>query len=155
MNIPLTIEPPRYNTPEHESAHELLVYHVRRARIWHTIAEEVGLKIARGEKTQRDLDDALKCLHEHTEFVYAMQRQLSALDQLVQLSEGGRWINGDDIDTLVRQLDVALNGAGAAKQARLCDIVAQVTSERWRLVSDPMPDPQVQRNRQDHEPEPS
>lgn len=35
---------------------------------------------------------------------------------------------------LVRELDVALNGAGAAKQASLCDIVGQVTDRRWKLV---------------------
>lgn len=36
---------------------------------------------------------------------------------------------------LVRELDVLLNGEhGAAKQASLCDIVAQVTDRRWRLV---------------------
>lgn len=36
---------------------------------------------------------------------------------------------------LVRELDVALNGDGAALQASLCDIVAQVNDKRWRLVS--------------------
>lgn len=36
---------------------------------------------------------------------------------------------------LVRELDIALNGeAGAAKQASLCDIVAQVKDQRWKLV---------------------
>lgn len=41
--------------------------------------------------------------------------------------KGGRWINADDVDRLVRELDVLINGAaGAAKQAKLCDIVGQV-----------------------------
>ena len=41
----------------------------------------------------------------------------------------------DDQKALVRELDVALNGeAGAAKQASLCDIVAQVQSQNWKLV---------------------
>ena len=35
---------------------------------------------------------------------------------------------------LTRELDVALNGDGAAKQASLCDIVSQVKDGRWRLV---------------------
>lgn len=40
-----------------------------------------------------------------------------------------------DVDRLVRELDVALNGeAGAAKQARLCDVVSQVKDQRWKLV---------------------
>lgn len=39
----------------------------------------------------------------------------------------GAWISANDVNRLVRELDVALNGeAGAAKQAALCDIVAQV-----------------------------
>lgn len=33
---------------------------------------------------------------------------------------------------LVRELDVLLNGAGAARQASLCDIVHQVHHERIR-----------------------
>ncbi len=42
----------------------------------------------------------------------------------------GRWKNADDINRLVRELDVAWNGeAGAAKQASLCDIVSQICSE--------------------------
>lgn len=37
-----------------------------------------------------------------------------------------------EIDELVRRLDVALNGEeGAAPQARLCDIVAQVESGKY------------------------
>lgn len=35
---------------------------------------------------------------------------------------------------LTRELDVLLNGANAARQASLCDIVAQVSSERIRSV---------------------
>lgn len=40
---------------------------------------------------------------------------------------------------LVRELDVLLNGDGAAKQASLCDIVAQVASTRFKLVRADMP----------------
>lgn len=40
----------------------------------------------------------------------------------------------EDHNRLVRELDVLLNGNGAAKQASLCDIVAQVKSEKWTLV---------------------
>lgn len=43
--------------------------------------------------------------------------------------QAGSWIAAADLDRLVRQLDVALNGeAGAAPQAMLCDVVAQVES---------------------------
>ena len=39
----------------------------------------------------------------------------------------GNWVSADDVNRLVRELDVALNGkAGAAAQASLCDVVAQV-----------------------------
>lgn len=39
-----------------------------------------------------------------------------------------------DLRRLTRDLDVALNGDGAAKQASLCDIVSQVKSQHWKLV---------------------
>ncbi|VVD91350.1 hypothetical protein PCO31110_01636 [Pandoraea communis] len=48
-----------------------------------------------------------------------------------------------DIDRLVRELDVLLNGDSAAKQASLCDVVSQVRSEQIRsakflpLLADP------------------
>lgn len=48
----------------------------------------------------------------------------------------GNWIAADDVNRLVRELDVALNGDGAAQQASLCDIVSQVTRGGWRLVRD-------------------
>lgn len=42
----------------------------------------------------------------------------------------GNWVSADDVNRLVRELDVALNGkAGAAVQASLCDVVAQVRLE--------------------------
>lgn len=41
--------------------------------------------------------------------------------------ETGHWYSGEDIDALARELDVWLNGKeGAARQAKLCDIVAQI-----------------------------
>ena len=36
------------------------------------------------------------------------------------------WIAADDVNRLVREIDVALNGVDAAPQAKLCDIAAQV-----------------------------
>ena len=36
------------------------------------------------------------------------------------------WIAADDVNRLVREIDVALNGVDAAPQAKLCDITAQV-----------------------------
>lgn len=41
----------------------------------------------------------------------------------------GSWINADDVDRLVRQIDVAINGpGGAARQASLCDVTSQIES---------------------------
>jgi hypothetical protein len=40
----------------------------------------------------------------------------------------------DSYRDLTRQLDVLLNGAGAAEHPSLCDIVAQVASTQWKLV---------------------
>lgn len=53
----------------------------------------------------------------------------SAADELVALRSANR-----SSMLLVRQLDVALNGDGAASQASLCDVVAQVQDQRWKLV---------------------
>lgn len=51
-----------------------------------------------------------------------------ALDRSAHEPETGHWYSGEDIDVLVRELDVWLNGEeGAAKQAKLCDVVAQIT----------------------------
>lgn len=44
----------------------------------------------------------------------------------------GSWIAAADVKRLVREIDVALNGEGAAKQASLCDIAAQICSEPMR-----------------------
>jgi hypothetical protein len=49
--------------------------------------------------------------------------------------EHGNWIAAGDVNRLVRELDVLLNGEdGAAKQASLCDIVSQVASQHFVLV---------------------
>uniref|UniRef100_A0A6M3MHP8 Uncharacterized protein n=1 Tax=viral metagenome TaxID=1070528 RepID=A0A6M3MHP8_9ZZZZ len=46
-----------------------------------------------------------------------------------QAPTNGNWVAADDVQRLVRELDVALNGKeGAAVQASLCDVVAQVRS---------------------------
>ena len=48
-------------------------------------------------------------------------------DGVCSCPEHGNWVNSDDVKRLVRRLDVAINGEnGAAPQASLCDIVAQV-----------------------------
>lgn len=58
---------------------------------------------------------------------------LVIIRERLQALEAARPLNAADYEEvlaghrrLVRQLDVALNGADAAKQASLCDIVAQV-----------------------------
>lgn len=46
----------------------------------------------------------------------------------------GNWIDAADVDRLVRELDVALNGEeGAAPQASLCDVVGQAKAEAAKL----------------------
>jgi len=58
--------------------------------------------------------------------VYAAM--LAAAPQAPQPAQAdGDWVRADDVQRLTRELDVALNGeAGAARQASLCDLVAQV-----------------------------
>ena len=52
---------------------------------------------------------------------------LAAAPQAPAAPVAGNWIAADDVDRLVRELDVALSGeADAAPQASLCDIVALV-----------------------------
>lgn len=46
-------------------------------------------------------------------------------DQITEPTQG-RWYYAEDIDKMVRELDVAMNGSGAAQQAKLCDIVGQL-----------------------------
>jgi hypothetical protein len=54
----------------------------------------------------------------------------------VKRIDEGDWVRADDVNRLVRELDVALNGeAGAAEQAALCDIVSHVKSQGWKLVN--------------------
>lgn len=54
----------------------------------------------------------------------------------------GRWYAADDIDALVRELDVLINGeAGAAPQAKLCDIVAQLRRDRPAPAAVVLPEP--------------
>lgn len=45
--------------------------------------------------------------------------------------QAGNWIAADDVQRLTRELDVLLNGEeGAAPQASLCDLVAQVRAAK-------------------------
>ncbi|WP_343734595.1 hypothetical protein [Acidovorax sp.] len=58
---------------------------------------------------------------------------------------GGNWIDATDVNRLVRELDVALNGeAGAASQASLCDVVAQVRHEAAKRGQPLFPTPPAQ-----------
>ena len=63
--------------------------------------------------------DIIECL------ILAIRRQAQEAPKTDDLQEVI-----DDYRRLTRELDVALNGDGAAKQASLCDIVAQVKRER-------------------------
>jgi hypothetical protein len=57
---------------------------------------------------------------EHHEYVKGLHKQIAELEECAK-----------DHKRLVREIDVLLNGEdGAAKQASLCDIVAQVTTMR-------------------------
>lgn len=62
-----------------------------------------------------------------------MIREASAL--AIRAAAGAAREARTEHQRLVRELDVALNGEdGAAQQASLCDIVAQVKGQRWKLV---------------------
>jgi len=78
------------------------------------------------------MDKIQTALHELLELRRAQRRSHETTQQRLTASDYEEVLA--DHRRLVRELDVALNGSGAAKQASLCDIVAQVRDERWRLV---------------------
>lgn len=73
-------------------------------------------------------------------------QQPSPTPQADSAPTSGNWVSDDDVNRLVRELDVALNGeAGAAVQASLCDVVAQVrleSSKRGQPLLAPQADSQ-------------
>jgi hypothetical protein len=52
--------------------------------------------------------------------------------------ESGSWYAASDIDNMVRDLDVAMNGDGAAPQAKLCDLMPQFIQRLTKPA--PIPD---------------
>ena len=54
--------------------------------------------------------------------------------------ESGSWYAASDIDKMVRDLDVAMNGEGSAPQAKLCDLMPQLIQ---RLTSPAQPAPVI------------
>ena len=81
--------------------------------------------------------DGLPCItiyeHQHLMRAYVdADRAMRA-----QQPAAGDWINDDDVNRLVGELDIALNGNCAAEKASLCDVVEQVKAEAdklWRPV---------------------
>lgn len=56
-----------------------------------------------------------------------LREETAATETSCRCPDHGTWVNAADVYPMVRALDVALNGIdGAAKQALLCDLVAQV-----------------------------
>jgi len=51
--------------------------------------------------------------------------------------ESGSWYAAKEMDEMVRDLDAALNGDGAAPQAKLCDLMPQLIQ---RLTAQPAPE---------------
>jgi hypothetical protein len=98
------------------------------------------LKCAAFVKQAKDIDDYEIRAAQLVRFVdNRAQRLLEALSHPAPgecaCPEHGNWIAAGDVNRLVRELDVLLNGEdGAAKQASLCDIVSQVASQHFVLV---------------------
>lgn len=63
---------------------------------------------------------------EEEDAVVVWNRRAQQPNNECQCPQRGSWIAADDVNALVRRLDVAINGEDAAEQASLCDIVAQV-----------------------------
>lgn len=79
--------------------------------------------------------------------------QPSPTPQADSAPTSGNWVSADDVNRLVRELDVALNGeAGAAVQASLCDVVAQVRLESSKR-GQPLLAPQADSQPAQHQPD--
>ena len=77
--------------------------------------------------------DGLPCItiyeHQHLMRAYVdADRAMRA-----QQPAAGDWSNDDDVNRLVGELDIALNGNCAAEKASLCDVVEQVKAEADKL----------------------
>jgi hypothetical protein len=55
-----------------------------------------------------------------------LRLEAAALIERLSAEREGRWYAAEDIDRMIRDIDVAMNGGGAAKQAKLCDIYSQI-----------------------------
>lgn len=83
----------------------------------HQLRNELGRPL----NLQKDLD---KITAEHLNLVNNLKQQITDYEEVLE-----------DKRKLTRELDVLLNGENSAKQASLCDIVAQVRFEGIRSVS--------------------
>ncbi|MDF2792282.1 MAG: hypothetical protein K0S85_35 [Pseudomonas orientalis] len=75
------------------------------------------------------IEDEVACMGGNAQSVFTKMRtavQAHFHRTEPEAPEGASWYAASDIDQLVRELDVLLNGEGAAPQAKLCDLVAQV-----------------------------
>jgi hypothetical protein len=72
---------------------------------------------------------------EYIEDAYkSLQRVIEQAEQPESAHESGSWYAAREIDEMVRDLDVAMNGDGAAPQASLCDLMPQLIE---RLTAQP------------------
>lgn len=75
-------------------------------------------------------DDIVKWVQNYASAAVNADRAMRAQEA----PAAGNWVNAADVDRLVRELDVALNGEeGAAPQASLCDVVGQAKAEAAKL----------------------
>lgn len=96
---------------------------------------EMALNAALRNTTWHTCEESAECVACDNEALRARE-SAPAVENVCTCPEHGSWIHADDVKRLVRELDVAINGeAGAAKQASMCDIVAQV--KRHGLVAPP------------------
>lgn len=98
-------------------------------------AVEPLLEPARAKLNARNYPVNAEDFREYAAVILALVPKRAALQ--APAPAHGRWISADDIDRLVRELDVALNGeAKAARQASLCDLVAQVKAAPSTRLAD-------------------
>lgn len=83
------------------------------------------------EQAQQSVSEAFGAMRSG---IYEFRKRRDRAMQAQAAPGAGNWVNAADVDRLVRELDVALNGEhGAAQQPSLCDVVGQVKTETAKL----------------------
>jgi predicted nuclease with TOPRIM domain len=105
---------------------------------WHETAEEKATLKAEVERLQGEREKVIRQAQQNDKLLF---ENAKLAGKLMQYEEPERFeVYKKDVDRLVRETDVLLNGEyGAAEQASLCDLVAQIMSLKEANLIKPYP----------------